>query len=214
MTLADRLRQAETKIAVRESEIQTRLADFRKAVAAARAASGERVKATKVHQFLSAFADSQREVVRSKIESAIGAALRSVFGPRMLFRIEVDVVRGQVVMRPEIGYRRRARVQWAGMDSVGGGVADVVSFVFRIAILSRLRPRLRRIVVADEPFKHVSESYLPRVAAMLRELAVSTGIQLIVVSHEPEIAAAAHRTFRVSMSAEGVSEVVPQITTP
>lgn len=204
-SLPSRLTAVRTAIAVRERLLSEREADFTSGVRAARDGIARRVRAERAHKLLTAFADSRREVVRAKIEAAVGAAIKAVFGPRHSFRLDVRTVRGQVAMEPQIGYRRGAAVEWVGMDSVGGGVADVVSFALRVSILARYRPGLRRVLVADEPFKHVSETYLPRVAVMLRELSRSAGVQLIIVSHEPEIAAAADRVYDVSMGPNGRS---------
>lgn len=142
-------------------------------------------------------ADSQRDAVRKNVEAVVSAALRAVFGDNLALVLDVGIKRGVVSMEPMLVYRSPARR--VPLSEVGGGVADVVAFAFRVAVLCLRRPRLRPVLIADEPFKHVSAAYLPNIAAMLRELVDRTGLQFIIVSHEPEIAACADKLFRVSM---------------
>lgn len=213
-TLSPRVEALTAAIAAREGLEEARLKDFRQQATATRAAVAASIRAAKGHALLSAFADTRREVVRVKVEAAVQAAVRAVFGPRMAFRLDVRTVRGQVTMEPQVGYVRGSAVSWVGMDAVGGGVADVVSFAVRVAVLARYRPKLRRVLVADEPFKHVSAGYLPAVASMLRELSRNAGVQIIVVSHEPEIASAADRVYDVTMSPGGVSAAAVRVEEP
>lgn len=190
----------EIALKVREAELahQAARSDFRRAATDGRAAVAGAVTARRAHGLLTAFADSRREVVRAKVESIVAAAVRAVFGGGMDFKLEVSTKRGVVNMEPMVGYRSKSACEWRSVDDVGGGVADVVSFAMRLAVLTRYRPRLRKVLIADEPFKHVSAEYLPGVAEMLRKLCDSTGFQIIVVSHEPEIASAADRLYRVT----------------
>lgn len=65
---------------------------------------------------------------------------------------------------------------------VAGGVKDVISFGLRLAALL-LSKRDRRVLIADEPFKNVSECYLPNVVQMVHALATDLGVQFILVTH-------------------------------
>lgn len=146
---------------------------------------------------ITAAADTQRDSVRKNVENVVTAALRAVFGENLSLSLDVDIKRGVVSMEPFVVYgspHRRVPV-----TEIGGGVADVIAFAFRVAVVCLRRPRLRPVIIADEPFKHVSAEYLSNVAAMLRDLADRTGLQLIIVSHETEIAAEADRLIAVSM---------------
>jgi len=41
----------------------------------------------------------------------------------------------------------------------------------------------------DEPFRFVSESYRPRIKAVVENLAEKMGIQILLVTHAPELVA-------------------------
>lgn len=181
------------------AEAQARAADMNEANAAAQvtAAESEHAVVAEAVALLTAAADTQREAVRKNIEGVVTAALQAVFGPSFALELQVEIKRGVVSMEPFVLYTNPARR--VPVTEIGGGVADVIAFAFRVAVLCLRRPRLRPVLFADEPFKHVSADYLPHVAAMLRELADRTGLQLIIVSHEPEIAEQADTLFRVTM---------------
>lgn len=158
-----------------------------------------------VLEVLTSVADSQREVSKARIERTVTFALRAVFGDAIQFRLGATIKRGAIASRPEIGYRigkpgksiakGTPAIAWVGLDEVGGGVVDVTAFALRVAILSMVRPKPFPVLIADEPFKHVSNKHLPAVASMLRSLADGSGIQFIIVSHEQEIADEADKLY-------------------
>lgn len=159
------------------------------------------------HDLLTKLADRKREEVRVRVERIVNAALRAVFGPTISFRFDVTTLRGVVAIRPEVGFSvKGGPVHFVGVDQVAGGVVDVVSLAVRVAVLLSRRPALRPVLIADEPLKHLSDEYLPAAAEMLRRLADECGLQMLIVSHEPDVSLRAHRVFRVTRPA-GVSAV-------
>lgn len=166
--------------------------------------------AADAHGLLMATIDSQREVVRERMEKMVASALRSVFGKGMDFRFDITTRRGVANFEPQIGYRRKAEAHWAGVGEVGGGMVDVLAFVLRVCVLLMVQPARPRLLVLDEPFKHVSSQYLPAVAMLVKSLADDMGIQFVIVSHEPEVAGAADRVFKVTKEPGGASVVTPQ----
>lgn len=73
------------------------------------------------------------------------------------------------------------------LTAAGGGVVDVAAFALRLACLVMRRPPLRRVLVLDEPFKHLSKEYRPRMARMVQALARDLGVQFIIVTHDPQL---------------------------
>jgi len=69
------------------------------------------------------------------------------------------------------------------MDASGGGVIDVASFALRLSCMMLSKPKLRRLLVLDEPFKFVSLNYQERVREMLETLSERLNIQIIMVTH-------------------------------
>lgn len=170
--------------------------------------TGTRDLAFQAHAILGAVSEALREEVKQRVEVVVAAALQAIFGTAYHFRFDAKVSRGVVSLTPLVGYGEDlSTARWVGADSVGGGVVDVVAFALRVAVLLLRRPKLRPVLFADEPFKHVSDEFLPSVAEMLRRLATDMGLQLFVISHEEAVAAAANKVFYVSMK-DGVSQIV------
>jgi ABC-type molybdenum transport system ATPase subunit/photorepair protein PhrA len=49
------------------------------------------------------------------------------------------------------------------------------------------KPPLRRLLVLDESFRFVSKEFRPGIAQLLEELSGELGVQIISVSHIPEL---------------------------
>lgn len=146
------------------------------------------------HGMLLGLADSARDKVRARVEDVVTLALRGVFGGANKFRFDTSLSRGVVNMTPVVGTDATG---WMKLTECAGGVVDVVAFALRATLLCWHRPNLRPVLFADEPFRHVSDDYLPAVAEMLKELSVVTGLQMVVVSHEPTLADCADRVISV-----------------
>ncbi len=48
------------------------------------------------------------------------------------------------------------------------------------------KPPLRKLLVLDEPFRHLSAGYRPAARVLIEKLASETGIQFVVVTHDDE----------------------------
>ena len=149
-----------------------------------------------------------RERIRQRVETLVTMALRSVFGPDYRFWIEMSHKRGQAVAVPMVEFMFRGKeVSVPVQDAKGGGIVSVTAFVLQLVVLTLTRPKLERVMVMDERFRHVSREYLPKVAELLKKLSDITGMQFILVTHKDEFSENADRVFRVSKTDEGVTEI-------
>lgn len=90
-------------------------------------------------------------------------------------------------------------VETGVMDARGGGLAAVVGFLLRLTILLlRDGSRSENLLVLDETFAHVSEEYLEPLGQFLREIREKTGIQFIMVTHQPQFGEYADAVYRFS----------------
>ena len=85
------------------------------------------------------------------------------------------------------------------LSASGGGAVDVASFALRVASWSMCRPRLRNVLLLDEPFKHLSASLLSRAGEMIKQLSEQLGLQVVMVTHSEELAATADRQFTAAI---------------
>jgi ABC-type glutathione transport system ATPase component len=72
-------------------------------------------------------------------------------------------------------------------EECGGGVTDVLAFALRLACLMLSRPRKRKFLTLDEPFKHLSADYRESVRELLETLSEEMGIQILMVTHTDEL---------------------------
>jgi len=71
------------------------------------------------------------------------------------------------------------------IDESGGGALDVAAFALRVASLSMLNNNAERVLILDEPFKHLKgEEANKRVLQMVKQISKQLGIQIIMVSDE------------------------------
>lgn len=73
------------------------------------------------------------------------------------------------------------------LTASGGGVVDIAAFALRLACMTLHSPKLRPILIMDEPFRFVSDSLRPKVAELLLSLSKELGVQIIMVTHISEL---------------------------
>ncbi|HHW54142.1 MAG: hypothetical protein WBI83_00345 [bacterium] len=147
--------------------------------------------------------DHAREQARRTIESMVTRALQYVFGADLEFKIRLEEARG----RPEAEfyvastYGGEEVVENRPQDARGGGVVDVISLALRLVLLQSSRPPIQGPLILDEPAKHVSEEFALNVAEFLKEAARVFDRQVVMVTHNHQLAGIADRAFRVELEA-------------
>lgn len=134
-------------------------------------------EAQKVAQLV---AHTVQEQAHRKISSVVSRCLGAVFDEPYEFKIIFEPKRGRTDARL-VFVRDEQEID--PMTASGGGVIDVASFALRLACIMLSKPAVRRVLVMDEPFKFVSAGYVPRVRAMLEQLAAEMRVQFIFVTH-------------------------------
>jgi len=86
-------------------------------------------------------------------------------------------------------------------DASGGGAVDVASFALRSSIWSL--GGSRNVLGLDEPFRFLSRELQPRACEMLREISHRLGLQIIMVTHSPDLIEGADRVFKTSLKKKG-----------
>jgi len=165
-----------------------------------------------VQVLFSKVSEFARAQLKARIEETVTAALQAVFErDDIAFQIEIRTINNQpaaswqVVSYYGVG-EDISTVSGNPEDARGGGVSDIVSLALRLALLELARPKPAGPVLLDEVGKHVSRNYAPNVAAFLKQYAQKTGRQIILITHDPNLAEVADVSYRVSQE-NGVSEV-------
>lgn len=129
------------------------------------------------------------------LEGLVSSGLRSVFGSDLSFRLIPSVKNKAMSIEFLLADGQSAEGQQI-LDARGGGVAALCGVLLR-AIVLRLLPDRRQVLVLDEATAHLSEAYLPASAALFRSLADDLGLQLVLVTHQEEYAEAADVVWRL-----------------
>ena len=123
--------------------------------------------------------------VHSRIASVVTRCLEAVWGDdAYAFKITWERKRGRT--EAAISLVRDGN-EVDPRDGAGGGVCDVVAFSLRLAALMLHRPKLRRLLIADEPLRHLSADRRPAARAMLQQLAKDMGFQMVFATHSKEL---------------------------
>jgi len=91
------------------------------------------------------------------------------------------------------------------LNAGGGGVADIASFALRVALWSIKKTRPTFLLDEPDKFLHNPE-YQEKASAMMKEICKRLGVQIIMVSDQQNIIAAADRIIRIE-NTNGVSQV-------
>jgi len=137
-------------------------------------------RSREAQDILQQLAQAVQQQAHRKISDVVSSCLSAVFDEPYEFAILFELKRG----RTEAVIRfRRNFLDVDPLTSCGGGQVDVAAFALRAACLTLHRPKLRRLLVLDEPFRFVSAEFQPNVRTMLEELSKDLGIQIIMVTH-------------------------------
>jgi len=129
-----------------------------------------------------------------KIESIVSGGLQMVFGDKTMGLVlnKKDGARGssyELLMR-------HGDFIGKPMDSFGGGPVNVISFLLRVVMVKRFK--LAKFLALDEAFNNVSEGHLGLVSEMLQKLCHDHGFTILAVTHQPVLARAADRVYRIT----------------
>lgn len=149
----------------------------------------------------------KEQVLREKLDNIVTQGLRLIFGDGYKSKLEFSISRGQATIRPKIvtevnGHELEADIATAH----GGGLVNIASVIYQMLVLCLVKPRQRRILFLDEPFRNVSEEYLEPTAEFVRQLKEKLGIQIVLISHRPQMTEIADKVYNFSLH-NGVTKV-------
>lgn len=150
----------------------------------------------KVSLVVQKLSELSRVETLDKVATIVTVALQDIKDPSLSFKINYTVERGQPVADFVI-HDSKLQMDLDIMNSCGGTLADLVELPLKVSLLLKWQPRLAKILILDESFKHVSAADRPALANFIRQLSEKLGLQIILVTHSTELASHAHRVFSV-----------------
>lgn len=152
--------------------------------------------AEEARAIIQAVAQATQKELEYHISEIVTLALSAVFDNP--YKMVLEFVQRRNRTEADILFERDGeRVR--PIDATGGGAVDVAAVALRVAMWSLRRPRTRNTLILDEPLRFLSRDLMPRAAAMFSEISRKLGLQIIMVSHSPELIDGADRYFEVGM---------------
>lgn len=137
-------------------------------------------------------AKQTQEKLEFHISNIVELAMSTVFETPYEFEVEFETKYGKTVCNLWF-VRNGNRIK--PVDSAGVGHVDVCAFGVRVALLTLERPTRRRLMILDEPFKHLrGESYQRACSEMVAAVSRELGLQILMTS-DVLFSVAASRVF-------------------
>lgn len=155
-------------------------------------------------KFLAQFADERQAQVIEVIQSIASVGLTQVFDEPIELKIEQVARARRVEMDITV---KTGNLETPILEARGGGLAAVAGFLLRASVLL-LTPGARKLLVLDETFAMLSSEYLDRMGQFLHELCERTGLQIITVTHQNDLAQAADKVIRIERTSPNTSRLV------
>lgn len=157
----------------------------------------------RVLDILSSMEGEWRRGFHKSLETLVSDGLSVVFGEPLEVHIKDSERAGASTVEFLL---LKDEIETTIMGAQGGGYVVVVAFLFRVLIVLAAVPPLRRLMVLDEPFAHVSPEFRNALAEMIAELMEKLDFQIIMVTQDREYADAADMAYEFSISG-GVTSV-------
>lgn len=138
-------------------------------------------------------ADTQNQL-RVRLRDITQTALDIVFPGAYTFMVEFVTKAGRTELDMWLD---KDGTRLDPLDSNGGGVVDVLSLALRVCCLTMSGND--RVLLLDEPFKHIREAPRRRLGDMLKALSRRLGIQVIMVADVSDTGIVPDKEFHVGM---------------
>lgn len=149
--------------------------------------------------------DYARQQVKARIEDIVSEALNVVFGGNHRFMIELSLKGNQPVAEYYLNDETTlTKLEKPDYDR-GGGKVDIIALALRLAVGEM--ENVDGPLFLDEVGKHVSKEYAPAVAYFLKEYSANFGRQIILITHNADLAEIGEVSLQVKRSSSGESEV-------
>ena len=155
--------------------------------------------------FLQELSETAREVAKNRIETVVTKALQYVFGMQYSFKIELKNTASRVeadfLVLTQYGDKVIKNYPTTGK---GGGIVDLLAIALKFSVLELVN--FDGPIWLDEPFKHVSEDYIPAAGRLLTYMGEMSGRQITIITHNPRLAEMCNKIIHVAQK-DGKSSI-------
>lgn len=171
--------------------LNSHISDYRQSVLLIRTEKEHLVKAefrvenlTRAQQIFQEVAQGIQQQIHARLAMVVSKCLAMVWEDPYEFRIDFVQKRGKT--EAVLKFIRDGQ-EVSPLKAAGGGVTDIAAFALRVACMSLRVPKVRSLVIQDEPFRYVSPGNRLKVRTMLEVLAAELGFQFVFVTHQDEL---------------------------
>jgi DNA repair exonuclease SbcCD ATPase subunit len=156
-------------------------------------------------------AQNQREAASEELSELGTMALQYAMGPDYQMKIEM----GGTIKSPKADVwfikDNKEDEKEDPMEDNGGGIVDIIGSSMQITCLNNYNePSIDGPVIFDEPFKMVSDEYIPMLSQFTANVAKDFGRQVITVTHNDYLSAMTDSTIYVCLDENKHSVVTVQ----
>lgn len=143
-----------------------------------------------LHDMLEENIESMEKLVTSGLNHVI-------HDQKLAFRIRQEVQYDRVSMKFGVEQLTDSgTVEGDPINSFGGGAAVLISLILRVAVMSKMK--MGNLLLLDESLAALANVYVPNAAAFMRQLSEKTGINILIVTHNPSFLEYAHTAYEAT----------------
>lgn len=149
----------------------------------------------KAAEIIHSVAKSTQEELEFHLSDIVTMAMKGVFETGPSLSVSFVSRRGQIEV--DMGFEEDGHIG-DPLNDDGGGLVDVAAVALRFSCWTLRQNRTRPVIILDEPLKWLKGSDLPaKGARIIKEISEKLGLQIIMVSHDPELIEGADKVIRV-----------------
>lgn len=156
---------------------------------------------------LSSISEEKQKEAQLTIESLVTQGLQKIFGPEYTFHVN-SMMKGKT---PIVEFTVKTKInaskilETSVVDARGAGLASVVGFLLRLVLI--LLSKKSSLLVLDETFANLSNSYIPKLIEFIREIVDKSNLQILMVTHESQFIEVADKCYKFSLDNSGMTKV-------
>lgn len=143
------------------------------------------VKSEKSIVALQKLLDLKKSETTEKIERLLSFGLQNIFeDDSYQFKIIERIRRKQVMYDFRVFSNSFSTDKGLDiMQSKGGGIVNIVSFLLRLILLIMIDKKAERFFILDEPFTNISVDHHERLVEIIRQISEKLNVQLLIITH-------------------------------
>jgi len=199
MILADRIQSCDQKVKTLEIYKQTKDSQLSNLISEQTQLKIEADLLSKVQEVLLQVASKSLGDSTKKLDQLTTIGLKTTFDDLDLHLVTVtDRSRGKTAIEFKLYHNGHT---FPIDDSFGGGIMCMTGFLMRVMVIMTFG--LRRIILLDETFAHLSEKYHSNASRLIKKIVSDLGFKVILVTHQPAFAEFADNHYKIETGPNG-----------